>query len=234
MKRITTLALAVLGLSIVAWLIAGPGHRFGLWTYGTGFLMMRWAAYGGIVAALLGLIPIVDALWRAKRLGALAAVVVGLAMVMTMLNMVNKARSLPFIHDISTDLNDPPQFSAIPTRDEADRFYTDAQHNALQQVYYPDISSVFTDKSVPQATQAFHDTLVAMGMDIAAYDAQAGHIEATDTTFWFGFKDDIVVRVRPAEGGSVVDIRSVSRVGRSDIGKNAERIRDIIARTVLD
>lgn len=234
MKKITTLALAVLGLSILAWLIAGPGHRFGLWTYGTGFLMMRWAAYGGIVAALLGLIPSVEALWRAKRLGALAAVVVGLAMVMTMLNMVNKARSLPFIHDISTDLNDPPQFSVIPARDEADRFYTDAQHDALQQVYYPDIASVFTDKPVPQATQALHDTLVEMGMDIAAYDAQAGHIEATDTTFWFGFKDDIVVRVREAEGGSVVDIRSVSRVGRSDIGKNAERIRDIIARTVFD
>ena len=71
----------------------------------------------------------------------------------------------------------------------------------------------------------------AMGLEIVAVDEDAGTVEATDTTFWFGFKDDMVVRVRPAaDGGSLVDARSVSRVGMSDLGKNAERILDLLNR----
>jgi len=66
-----------------------------------------------------------------------------------------------------------------------------------------------------------------MGWDLVAADATAGRIEATDTTFWFGFKDDVVIRVRPAHGGSRVDVRSLSRVGVGvgDVGTNAKRIR---------
>jgi uncharacterized protein (DUF1499 family) len=57
-----------------------------------------------------------------------------------------------------------------------------------------------------------------------------GRLEATDTTFWFGFKDDVVVRVRPDGTGSRVDVRSLSRVGRSDLGMNARRIRRFLER----
>ena len=64
-----------------------------------------------------------------------------------------------------------------------------------------------------------------MGWDLVASDPASGRIEATDTTFWFGFKDDIVIRVAAAPGGSRVDIRSLSRVGVSDVGTNAARIR---------
>jgi uncharacterized protein (DUF1499 family) len=53
-------------------------------------------------------------------------------------------------------------------------------------------------------------------------------IEATATTFWFGFKDDVVLRIRPTANGSIVDVRSVSRVGQSDLGANAKRIRAIL------
>jgi uncharacterized protein (DUF1499 family) len=61
---------------------------------------------------------------------------------------------------------------------------------------------------------------------VVAADPAAGRIEATATTFWFGFVDDVVVRVRPAAGGgSRIDVRSVSRVGKSDVGANAKRIR---------
>jgi uncharacterized protein (DUF1499 family) len=63
-----------------------------------------------------------------------------------------------------------------------------------------------------------------LGWEIASQDPQKGLIEATDTTFWFGFKDDVVIRIKPQDNGSRVDIRSVSRVGRSDVGTNAARI----------
>jgi uncharacterized protein (DUF1499 family) len=69
-----------------------------------------------------------------------------------------------------------------------------------------------------------------MGWEIVAAEPASGRIEATATTFWFGFKDDIVVRVTPAEGGSRVDVRSVSRVGRSDVGTNAQRIEAYLTR----
>jgi uncharacterized protein (DUF1499 family) len=75
--------------------------------------------------------------------------------------------------------------------------------------------------------QAFDRALAtarAMGWEIIASDPTAGRIEATDTTLWFGFKDDVVVRVEAAPGGSRVDVRSLSRVGLSDVGTNAARI----------
>ena len=68
-----------------------------------------------------------------------------------------------------------------------------------------------------------------MGWAIKSEDVQAGILEATDTTFWYGFKDDIVIRIRPSEGGgSVLDVRSISRIGGSDIGANAARIRKFL------
>ena len=63
-----------------------------------------------------------------------------------------------------------------------------------------------------------------------AQDVASGRIEATDTTFWMGFKDDVVIRIRPEGSGSRVDMRSVSRVGRSDIGVNAARIAGYLER----
>ncbi|HEU0306092.1 MAG TPA: DUF1499 domain-containing protein, partial [Lysobacter sp.] len=63
-----------------------------------------------------------------------------------------------------------------------------------------------------------------MGWELVAADATAGRIEATDTTLWFGFKDDIVVRVEAEGSGSRIDVRSLSRVGKSDVGTNAKRI----------
>jgi uncharacterized protein (DUF1499 family) len=67
-----------------------------------------------------------------------------------------------------------------------------------------------------------------LGLEIVAVDEAAGRVEATATTFWFGFKDDVVVRVRSSGAGSVVDVRSVSRVGVSDLGANARRIGQIL------
>jgi len=80
---------------------------------------------------------------------------------------------------------------------------------------------------VPPA-QAFDRALQTareMGWTVVDSNSGEGRIEATDTTFWFGFKDDIVIRITPADQGSRIDLRSVSRVGRSDVGTNAKRIR---------
>ena len=65
-----------------------------------------------------------------------------------------------------------------------------------------------------------------LGWQVVNVDAAQGIVEATDTSFWFGFVDDIVVRVTPVDAGARVDVRSVSRVGLSDIGKVALTRRD--------
>ncbi len=56
-----------------------------------------------------------------------------------------------------------------------------------------------------------------------------GRIEATDTTFWFRFKDDVIVLISETPQGTLLNARSKSRVGGSDIGKNAARLRALFA-----
>lgn len=227
---LTTLALIAAAISFVMFIIGGPGHRFGLWDYEMGFTLLRYAAYVGIGAAILGILPILGVIWREHKVKSLVAVIIGTFVMMNLQGYINKARQLPAIHDISTDLDNPPQYQVIDARDEAERGFTDVQHRALQEVYYRDIQSLTSTQGVLDTTKAMHEVLVEMEMDIVALDANAGHIEAVATTAWFGFKDDVVVRVLPEGSGSKIDIRSVSRVGRSDIGKNAERIREITKR----
>ena len=82
-------------------------------------------------------------------------------------------------------------------------------------------------------TQAFAraaETARGEGWEVTALDESAGRIEAVVTTRWFGFKDDVVIRITPAGAGSRVDMRSKSRVGRSDAGTNARRIEEFLAR----
>src|SRR5204862_4817067 len=96
----------------------------------------------------------------------------------------------------------------------------------LQKKAYPDIIAIRRlGVTVPKLYWHAFNVAKRMGWDIVAFDEKTGRIEATDTTFWFGFKDDIVIRVRPANGGSRIDVRSLSRVGRGDTGTNARRIR---------
>jgi uncharacterized protein (DUF1499 family) len=74
------------------------------------------------------------------------------------------------------------------------------------------------------------EVATALGWEIVAASEDDGRFEATDTTFWFGFKDDVVVRIRPEGDGSRIDLRSVSRVGVGDLGANAARIKRFVQR----
>jgi uncharacterized protein (DUF1499 family) len=148
---------------------------------------------------------------------------------------MRQARLLPPIHDITTDLDDPPAFEAIlPLRAGAPNpaAYGGPEVAAAQRAGYPDLAPLRLNASVPEAYRRALAAARGMGWDIVAADSAAGRIEATATTRWFGFKDDVVVRVRAAGAGARVDVRSVSRVGRSDVGTNARRIREYLGRVV--
>lgn len=134
------------------------------------------------------------------------------------------------LNDISTDTLDPPLFSAVaPLRPEGSNTleYPDYGPQTQAQLF-PDIAPIRSELSEVDAFARALDVAESMRWEIVAEDPNTGIIEAVATTLFFGFKDDVVIRVRPDESGSIVDIRSHSRVGRGDRGKNAERVTTFI------
>ncbi|MDE2154589.1 MAG: DUF1499 domain-containing protein [Xanthomonadaceae bacterium] len=227
----------VLGaLAVLAAVLPGPAYRYGLIGLGTAFGTIRIGAMGGIAAGAISLAAIVLALFARHRRYALYAIfglLLGAFAFVPPWLLVRKARSLPAIHDISTDTVDPPRFQAIlALRENAPNspVYGGAGIAAEQHAAYPDIQPLHLAHAAAEVLAAAHEVAQAMGWRIVAEQADAGRLEATATTRWFGFKDDVVIRVRPEGNGSRLDIRSESRLGGSDVGANAARIRRFTAR----
>lgn len=133
------------------------------------------------------------------------------------------------IHDISTDTTNPPLFEVLDdTREGASNtlVYGGPELAEAQANAYPDIAPLETPLSVEAAYERALNVANEMGWEIIATDSARHRFEATARTSVFYFADDVVVRVSPQDEGSRVDMRSVSRVGRSDQGVNAARIRE--------
>jgi uncharacterized protein (DUF1499 family) len=215
---------------------AGPAYRLGLVDLTGVLVLMRWGAWMGLGAFLIALIGAWITRPGAQRRGfalTLAGAVAGAAAFGVPFAMLQSAKASPPIHDITTDTENPPRFVAIIALRQGSPNSIEYQGEAVagqQRVAYPDIRPV-TLAELPDA--AFKRALTAardIGWQIVAAVPAQGRIEATDTTLWFGFKDDIVVRVTPTGGGSRIDVRSVSRLGEGDLGKNAARIRAYLQR----
>ena len=232
MKRYLPLVLAI--LAVIMLLGSGLGTRAGLWHFRTGFSILKYAAYFGIATSLIAIIALVIPRWRNQGvLPIILALVLGLAVAFVPWSFQRKARSVPPIHDITTDTERPPEFVAVlPARADAKNppEYAGPETAAQQKTAYPDLKPVMMQAAPAAAFRAAHDAAEDMGWEIVAADSAAGRIEATATTTWFGFKDDVVIRVEPAEQGSRVDVRSKSRVGKSDVGANAARIRKYVSK----
>jgi uncharacterized protein (DUF1499 family) len=216
--RPAALVLALAALAMLA--VSGPATRFDLWSYRAGLGAFRWAGYVGIAAAVLAVVVLAIPSTRRAGISAPAlALVIGLAVFYVPFQFQRLAASVPRINDITTDTANPPQFMTKP------RPYPGAEFARLQQKAYPDVRPVTLPMPPKEAFARALAAAESMGWEVVGRDADAGRIEAVDTTRWFGFRDDIAVRVSPAAGGSRVDVRSKSRVGRNDYGTNARRIR---------
>ena len=217
--RPLAMLLALAALLMLA--LSGPGVRFDVWSYRTGLTVFRWTAYVAIAAALVAAIALAIPKVRARGLVLpTAALLLGFAVLYVPLRFLQSARAVPPINDITTDTDNPPRYMT------AARAYPGAEFARQQRAAYPDIAPMLLPVPPRDAFAKAVAAAEVMGWEVVGRDAAAGTIEAVDTTKWFGFKDDIAVRVTPTpEGGSRIDIRSKSRVGRSDIGTNARRIR---------
>jgi len=245
-QRLSWVALALSVGGLAAALIAAAGSGAGAWSFGIGFAILRYAFYAAIAGGLMAIVAFVVARRGGVRTGRLnlLAFVIAVTFGAYLMSHIATARSVPAIHDATTDLVDVPQFRALSVRaDNLENIPDDGRPDlaalapesrwqAIHREAYGDIRSLRLAVSTAEAVRRAEALIRARGWQVARVDRQAGTIEATATTLFFRFKDDVVVRVRadPARpDGSIVDMRSVSRVGGSDVGVNAERIRSFFA-----
>ncbi len=205
------------------------GVRWQWWDYQTGFSLLAGVALTGVILLASAGIALIIAIrnsngWAMKR-GMVAVILLAIPIAyLTFFGI--KASQLPMIHDISTDKTNPPHFMALAELrpDDANALDYNSEIAQLQAEFYPEIDSLVLPlpsvKVLELAQQAAQD----LKWKVVLFQPSFGHMEATDSTLLFGFVDDIVVRVSEHKEGSVVDVRSVSRVGKSDLGKNAQRI----------
>lgn len=242
-RLITRLAL-VLGIgAVIAALIAAIGSATALWGFRPALQSLRYLFFAAAAGALLGLIGLVLARRRGKlMLANLVAVVVSLGFVLYLGNLVRIARSVPAIHDVTTNLDDVPQFSRLSIRadnlenvpdegrPELKAMAPEMRWKAVHRAHYGDLRTVRVATSPAETVRRAAALARERGWATALVDDRAGIVEATETSLFFRFKDDVVIRVRPApDGGSLVDMRSISRVGGSDVGMNAKRVRAFLA-----
>jgi uncharacterized protein (DUF1499 family) len=238
--RTTTPAIVVALISLLALAAAPLGWRGGWWHLRISFDLLMLGAALAVLGAVLAAIAL---LFLRRGLGRLhlallaAAFLLGAAFVVLPLKLW--LGHAPGIHDITTDTVNPPAFLAtLPARraeQGASEVYGGAAVAAAQRAAYPDIAPLI----VPLAPAPAFDLALATARAMPRWTivattppgsgGEAGRIEASAASFWFGFVDDVVIRVAPEGVGSRIDIRSLSRQGRGDLGVNAARVRAYLA-----
>ncbi len=215
----------------LAALASGMGHRWGLWDFGAGFQILKAASIVALLSVAVsmtgGVFALRDAA-RARTLAAAAGVALGFGVAGFLHAQMQIARRVPRIHDITTDAKNPPAFRALlPLREGAKNppAYEGARVGRLQHKAYPDIAPLLSRESRREVFGRALAAARAMGWRVVASDPEEGRIEAYDETFWYGFIDDVVIRITSEDGATRLDIRSKSRVGVGDVGANARRIR---------
>ena len=251
-RNVFVMACIVLSVFVPIWFLAAAlGTKFGLWTWQVGLLKM----VGGIGVPLIGLLILVTFITsllvifikpRAGFKGLAAAWLVMLGGVGFALNAISAARAVPPIHDISTDTRKPLLFSddvinmrgpssnkILAPNDDIMPFnraqlseWSGRSRIEIQAQAFPDIKPVIIEGKTPTAIfEKAVATAKSQGLKITSQDPNILRIEAVAESFWFGFKDDVVIVVTPIANGGQIDMRSVSRVGVSDMGANAKRIK---------
>ena len=225
------------GIAALALLLVGAlGTRAGVWSFTGGFLAAAAGVAVASVAAAWGVGALVVVLRRS--LGTeLRSVGLGLAASLVVLGafatQMARLLSVPPIYQVTTDTNDAPAFDAIaalrpegtnPHTYDPDQPIGDGTLAGAQRAAWPELTSLRSGLDREAALDRVVETVEEMGMEVVNVDRANGIVQATATTFWFGFTDDVVVRVRGDADGSVIDARSVSRVGLSDVGANARRL----------
>lgn len=237
---VSKLSLAGVFISLLASIFAvgsGMGTRWEIWNFRTGFMILRFSAFLGAAGAFLALAGLARCLLHMKKpkrvtgvFAAVSGVIIGALAAIIPYTWMEAALAAPPIHDITTDLVNPPGFSQLLPLRPTPAPYGGPKVAEFQREAYPYIRPFDLNIPYDRAFDLALKTAKQSGWKVLDSNRPEGRIEAVDETFWFGFKDDIAIRVTPKGGGARVDIRSVSRVGKSDAGTNARRISKYMAK----
>lgn len=235
LKRIGILSIFAFPLAVLLYRIEALGFHHSL------KLIQAGAILGAVVVVISLIYAIV--VRKSNPAGAKAAVfglVVAAVPVAALMLQAKKAKDVPFIHNITTDVADAPRFyevAKIRTDKDNPHHFDSAQKigdtgtlGELQLKAYPKVRTLITDMPVAEALAKSEAIAKSLGWEIVSVDPDLGVVEATETTALWGFKDDVVVRVRSENGQTEVDLRSVSRFGGSDLGANAARIQTFLSK----
>ena len=229
MTRVGTWGAAAGSAAVV---IAPLGHRIGVVPLGLAFALVAVGFLVLVVGALLLLVTAIrQRLTPGKERLAYGALTGAVIVSLFPLSALVSGGGAPPIHDVTTDTENPPVFVAAVALNAPGRTEYEGETVAEQQrAAYPDIEPVTLPVAPDAAFERALATVERMGWEILETAAADGRIEATDRTFWFGFADDVVIRITDTgDGASRVDVRSLSRVGVGDLGANAQRVREYLA-----
>lgn len=234
--KLSTLCLWGSVICLLGFPVAVAAYRFHWWSLDLSFNIIVVTLIASLTLLLISIIVFILSFKGNNRNAMIKTGTACLLLLFPAVGLVSQAikgKSLPPIHDITTDTQHPPKFRALVALRGADSNPLDhGGHEiaAQQQVAYPDIKPIHTSLSQEEAFRRSVKTAAALSWRLVAQDRIKGRIEAVDTTLLWGFKDDIVIRIQPSNQGSRIDLRSVSRVGLSDLGANAARIKSFIDR----
>lgn len=235
----TKIALGAGFAAVVVFPLLALGRIAGLWDapivlIGLAFLVTFAGMLTAIILGLKGIIKREGRSWDDTDVrGRLGALALGVVIAIPIISFLHLGFTSPPIHDITTDTTNPPKFVSLLAERQATSAPNSSDYDPevgeQQRAGYPDLGPVDLpvpfDRAFRQALEAVGD----MGWRLAAAVPEDGRIEAVDVTFWSGFIDDVVIRLTPiSETETRVDVRSLSRVGGSDVGKNAARIQEYL------
>ena len=242
--RLTLLAAVLSFGAVVAALLAAYGSGQEWWHFRLGLKALRYCFYAAAAGALLAIVAIFLRRRGGGRVGLvnLLAIIVALAFGFYLYNLYRTASSVPPIHDVTTNLEDYPRFYRLRVRDdnlanvpangrpELERLSPRERWMTLHREAYSDLRTLRVPWPVAETIRRAAELARERAWEIATVDTSQGVLEAIATSRFFRFKDNVIVRVRPLSegGGSMVDMRSISRVGVSDVGANARRIRSFL------
>ncbi len=256
-RWINRITWALIILAPIVFAFAAIGYKLGLidLSFAFGQLNQKLGPLILILCGVFGLISLILAFVIKPRKGLIAGIIGVLVAVFAMGKLAATKTAVyvkyPFIHDVTTDTQNPPVFGetvmaerlaieGVNTTDYAGKtapIFEDEKPvgeklvSVLQTNAFPEIRPLVLGEPQDVIFGKALATAQAMGWDIKEEDMEVGRIDATDTTFWYGFEDDVTIRLRPSEGGgTIVDVRSLSRVGGSDLGKNAARVGEFLER----
>ncbi len=223
-KWVGYLALTLLLLLPLSVLIV----RSGLWQ--PGLLLYAVACLGSVLLLLVSIVLLLlprFAPWRKVIAQRGLLVLPGTLLLLALAG----GGDSPRIHDITTDLDEPPTFTMAAQERGTGSNSLEIDRDVIEQqrLAYPDVQTLASPLSYTNSFSRSLQVAVDMGWEIYHQDLEIGEIEAVDTTLIMGFKDDVIIRLRRDGPGTLLDVRSVSRVGEGDLGANAKRIRDFYA-----